>query len=64
MKTDNSIPQNDSQDLNRRDMVRKGAKLAYAAPLVFAAIKASERPAAGTPVGSDPTGGGGGPVVR
>lgn len=33
--------------LNRRDLVRKGAKVAYVAPLVLAAVKATERPAYG-----------------
>ena len=34
-----------STDMDRRQMVRKGVKVAYTIPLVLAAVKASERPA-------------------
>jgi hypothetical protein len=42
---------NDEQDIidlksiSRRELVRKGAKVAYVVPAVLAAIKATERPA-------------------
>ena len=38
-------PKSASKGSTRRDVMRKGAKAAYMAPLVLAAVKATERPA-------------------
>ncbi len=38
-------PESNSKKMNRRELVRKGAKAAYVVPAVLAAIKATERPA-------------------
>ena len=35
----------ESTSLNRRELVRKGARAAYVVPAVLAAVKATERPA-------------------
>ncbi len=35
----------ESEKMNRRSLVRKGAKVAYVVPAILAAVKATERPA-------------------
>ncbi len=51
-------PKLDSQETTRRELMRKGAKVAYVAPAVLAAVKATERPAyaqgTGAPVAAPP----------
>lgn len=41
----NEEKKSQSTDMDRRQLVRKGIKVAYTVPLVLAAVKASERPA-------------------
>jgi hypothetical protein len=41
----NEDKKSQSTDMDRRQLVRKGIKVAYTVPLVLAAVKASERPA-------------------
>ncbi len=40
-----------TQSIDRRNLVRKGLKVAYTVPLVLAAVKATERPAYGATSG-------------
>jgi hypothetical protein len=40
------------EGLDRRELVRKGARVAYVIPAVLAAVKATERPAYAAPSGS------------
>lgn len=47
MNSTPSEPKNQPEELSRRDWVRKGAKAAYIAPVVLAAVAATERPAYG-----------------
>jgi len=41
-----------AESLDRRELVRKGVKVAYVIPAVLAAVKATERPAYAAPSGA------------
>ncbi len=44
MKQEQSPQDVDTKSVSRRDLVRKGAKMAYVIPAVLAVVKTTERP--------------------
>lgn len=50
MSDDNK--RDDASRIDRRELVRKGARAAYVVPVVLAAVKATERPAYAASTGS------------
>ena len=55
--TDKNLP--NQPTMNRRTLVRQGAKAAYMVPAILAAVKATERPAYAQTTGAPPL-----PILR